>query len=109
MTLQNLSRILDKYEQQFGSTNTEQFQILKGLSFYNWNNCRDIPANQAQTDFNHAIGLPRKNDMPCPLHDYEQLLYDTLQSNKHIWIKKAAGLGARVYVAVYGLVMLFEK
>ena len=57
MTLQNLSKILDKYEEQFGSTYTQQFGVLKGLPFYSdW--IRQI--NPAKTDFNHAIGLPPK-------------------------------------------------
>jgi hypothetical protein len=33
-----------------------------------------------QRDFNHAIGLPTKNGNPMPLFDYEQLLFDTLQT-----------------------------
>ena len=37
MTLQNLSKILDRYESQLGSTDLEQFEILKGLPFYDWN------------------------------------------------------------------------
>ena len=36
-----------------------------------------------------------------PLFDYEQLLYDTLQSNKHIWIKKATGLGVTEFILRY--------
>jgi hypothetical protein len=67
MTLQNLSRILDKYE-QLGSTDRQQFEVINGLPFYDWS------AADSSTTFNHAIGLPRKNDVPCPLHDYEQLL-----------------------------------
>ena len=107
MTLQNLSRILDKYEQQFGSTtNQEQFEVLKGLPFYHWESSR---TNAAKMDFNHAIGLPRKNDMACPLHDYEQLLYDTLQSNKHIWIKKATGLGVTEFMLRYMAWLCFQK
>ena len=58
LTLKNLSKILDKYEEQFGSTYTQQFGVLKGLPFYSdW--IRQI--NPAKTDFNHAIGLPQKN------------------------------------------------
>ena len=97
----------------------QQFDWLKGLPFYNWSTkvtekqifvspsetddrIFDHPGQQTTaTDFNHAIGLPRKNDMPCPLHDYEQLLYDTLQSNKHIWIKKATGLGVTEFMLRY--------
>ena len=30
---------------------------------------------------------------PKPLFDYEQLLFNELQSNKYLWIRKATGLG----------------
>jgi hypothetical protein len=94
MTLQNLSKILDRYESQLGSTTTdaEQFEILKGLPFYNWQN----PQNS--NTFNHAIGLPQKDGVSYPLFDYEQMLFDTLETNKHIWIKKATGLGVTEFM-----------
>jgi hypothetical protein len=46
--------------------------------------------------FNHIIGLPSKDTVEKPLYDYEQIIFDSLvtqNSNKHLWIKKAAGLG----------------
>jgi hypothetical protein len=43
--------------------------------------------------FNHIIGLPTKNGSEKSIFDYEKVVYDTLQINKHVWIKKAAGLG----------------
>jgi Terminase RNaseH-like domain len=49
--------------------------------------------------FNHIIGLPQKDGIDKPLYDYEQLIFDALVTdnanagNKHIWIKKATGLG----------------
>jgi hypothetical protein len=45
---------------------------------------------------NHIIGLPSKDTVEKPLYDYEQIIFDSLvtqNSNKHHWIKKAAGLG----------------
>lgn len=36
MTLQNLSKILDKYDKQLGVTEAKQLELLKGLPFYNW-------------------------------------------------------------------------
>ena len=106
MTLQNLSKILDKYESQLGSTNnTEQFEILKGLPFYNWNSKITIKG----LDFNTAIGLPRKDSVPCVLHDYERLLYDTLQNHKHVWIKKATGLGVTEFMLRYMAWLCFQK
>ncbi|MFL6331084.1 MAG: hypothetical protein ACJ705_08730, partial [Nitrososphaeraceae archaeon] len=43
--------------------------------------------------FNHIIGLPQKDGIDKPLYDYEQIIFDSLDNNKHLWIKKATGLG----------------
>jgi hypothetical protein len=95
MTLQNLSKILDKYESQLGSSSIQQFELLKDLPFYDWQN------SENNSDFNHAIGLPQKNGQPMPLFDYEQMLFDTLQNHKHLWIKKATGLGVTEFMLRY--------
>ena len=70
--------------------------------------------------FNHLVGLLRKDGIAKPLFDYEKLLYDSLllipESNdntsrhnnfkdKHLWIKKATGLGVTVHVKVDGLAL----
>ena len=51
--------------------------------------------------FNQAIGLPQKNGQTMPMFDYEQLLFDTLQQHKHVWIKKATGLGVTEFMLRY--------
>jgi hypothetical protein len=52
--------------------------------------------------FNHIIGLPQKDSIDKPLYDYQRMIYDSLvtqsgnassSNNKHLWIKKATGLG----------------
>jgi hypothetical protein len=43
--------------------------------------------------FNHIIGLPQKDGIDKPLYDYQQIIFDSLDNNKHLWIKKATGLG----------------
>jgi hypothetical protein len=97
MTLQNLSKILDKYEQKLGSSSLGRFELLKGLPFYSdW-----ISSFGADLDFNHAIGLPQKNGRAYPLFDYEKLVFDSLQNNKHVWIKKATGLGITEFMLRY--------
>ena len=73
MTLQNLSKILDKYESQLGSSSIQQFELLNGLPFYNWQQHL-----YNSNTFNHAIGLPQKDGKTYPLFDYEQILFDTL-------------------------------
>jgi len=99
MTLQNLSKILDKYDRQLGSIDTQQLKLLKGLPFYDWS-ISHMLANRITT-FNNALGLPQKNGQPFPLFDYEQLVFDTLQKHKHVWIKKATGLGITEFMLRY--------
>jgi hypothetical protein len=103
MTLQNLSKILDKYDQQPGSIETKQFELLKSLQFYNWHNPRDTRT------LNHAIGLPQKNGLFYPLFDYEKLVFDTLQNHKHVWIKKATGLGVTEFMLRYMAWLCFSR
>jgi hypothetical protein len=96
---QDLSKYLEKYDSQVA--NDDSLESLKGLSFYSdWSGGLK-PAKQAQTDFNHAIGLPQKNGQSYPLFDYEQLLFNELQNHKHIWIKKATGLGVTEFMLRY--------
>jgi hypothetical protein len=48
------------------------------------------------TAFNHIIGLPQKDENDKPPYDYERIIFDSLvtsNGNKHLWIKKATGLG----------------
>jgi hypothetical protein len=94
MTLQGLSKYLDKYDSQVVNS-SNSFEPLKDLPFYNWSDTTD------DHTFNHAIGLPQNEGQPMPLFDYEQLLYNALQSNKHIWIKKATGLGVTEFMLRY--------
>jgi hypothetical protein len=105
MTLQNLDKILDKYESQLGITDGQQFELLKGLPFYNnWpgqNAMRRTQVLTSSNTFNHAIGLPQKNGQSYPLFDYEQMLFDALQTNKYLWIKKATGLGVTEFMLRY--------
>jgi hypothetical protein len=101
MTLMNLSKILDQYDKQLGSTSLGQLELLKGLPFYSDWSTETGKYTVSGSSFNHAIGLPEKNGQAFPLFDYEQLLYDTLQQHKHVWIKKATGLGVTEFMLRY--------
>ena len=103
MTLQNLSKILDKYDQKHGSSRLGQFELLNGLPFYNWDNHQDTRT------LNHIIGLPQKNGQYYPLFNYEQMLFDTLQNHKHVWIKKATGLGVTEFMLRYMAWLCFSR
>ena len=102
MTLENLSKILDKYEEQLGYNLGQRFDQLKNLPFYNWPDSKRVVLSTLDISKNsNTIGLPKKNGVAMPLFDYEQLLFDTLQSNKHVLIKKATGLGITEFMLRY--------
>jgi len=50
--------------------------------------------------FNHVIGLPQKDGLDKPLYDYQQIIFESLniQNSKHLWIKKATGLGVSEFM-----------
>jgi len=104
MTLSGLSKILDQYDKRLGSYDLGQLELLRALPFYSdWD---QLETNCSDSDFNHAIGLPEKNGRPTPLFDYEQQLYDKLQHHKHLWIKKATGLGITELMLIYDMALL---
>jgi hypothetical protein len=87
------------------ATTKQRFRLsetLKDKPFWIWDiqehKQEDIKTN-GDCCFNHIIGLPQKDGNDKPLYDYEQLMFDSLigndgsANNKHLWIKKATGLG----------------
>jgi hypothetical protein len=47
------------------------------------------------------IGMPKKNDEVHPLYDYELEFKDIIESNQHVWTKKARGIGATTFLTRY--------
>jgi hypothetical protein len=83
-------------------TTQQQISLLERLRnkpFWIWNSEEhkqvDIRAN-GDCCLNHIISLPQKDSHDKPLYDYEQIIFESLvaqNTNKHLWIKKATGLG----------------
>jgi hypothetical protein len=78
-----------------------------GKPFWIWNNEHDKILS-GQCCFNHIVGLPEKNGKAMPLFDYEEKIFDELgrldkdgNKNRHLWIKKATGLGVTEFVLRY--------
>ena len=101
------------------ATTDQQSRLLERLrnkQFWIWDQqqhkLEDIRTN-GYCCFNHIIGLPQKEAVDKPLYDYEKILFDSLvhhngnskSSNKHLWIKKATGLGISEFMLTfaYGL------
>jgi hypothetical protein len=80
-------------------------EILHNKPFWIWN-IKEHKQEDVRTNgyccFNHIIGLPSKDSIEKPFYDYQRMIYGSLvtqtgnansSDNKHLWIKKATGLG----------------
>ena len=88
----------------FTAATREHKKRLQGKPFWIWDK-QQHKLEDIKTDgdccFNHIIGLPQKDGNDKPLYDYEQLIFNSLvtqTSNKHLWIKKATGLGISEFI-----------
>ena len=85
--------------QQQDSTCKELFERLQDKPFWIWDideHKQQDAARDGDCCFNHIIGLPQKDGVDKPLYDYQKIVFDSLvtqNGNKHLWIKKATGLG----------------
>ena len=85
------------------------FETLHDKRFWIWNieqhKNEDIRA-KGECCFNHIIGLPQKDGIDKPLYNYEEIIFDSLVTydgntnsyRKHLWIKKATGLGVSEFM-----------
>jgi|SRR5579875_1657750 len=103
--------------------NQAAIDLLDGKPFWLWDRAHSLESYIVQNEtvspvccFNHIVGLPRKNGIPMPLFDYEKKVIDILRNwnddagrdarpsrskQKHLWIKKATGLGITELVIRY--------
>jgi hypothetical protein len=88
-------------------TAQQQYKLAENLHnkrFWIWNidehKKEDIRTN-GDCCFNHMIGLPQKDGVDKAFYDYEKIIFDSLVTrdrNKHLWIKKATGLGVSEFM-----------
>ena len=102
MTFKDLKKRISSEVTQQQST---LFERLQNKPFWIWNieeHKREDIISNGDCCFNHIIGLPQKDGTDKPLYDYEKIIFDALVTqdgntnsygNKHLWIKKATGLG----------------
>jgi hypothetical protein len=99
IVFKDLQKLVSQQQQE--NTRKELFQRLQDKPFWIWNIVEHKQVD-VKTDgdccFNHIIGLPQKDGNDKPLFDYEGIIFDSLvthdgNDNKHLWIKKATGLG----------------
>jgi hypothetical protein len=103
-------------ESQSGPEQSQLLQRLRGKPFWIWSETEHRVKDRIHKGdccFNHIIGLPGKDGIEKPLFDYEKLLYDSLLipdpynpmqhtfKLKHLWVKKATGLGVTEFFLRY--------
>jgi hypothetical protein len=95
-------------QSESGLEQSQLLQRLRDKPFWIWNQKQhkqeDI-RTKGDCCFNHIVGLPKKDNQEKPMFEYEKLLYDSLLipysyyplhhafKLKHLWVKKATGLG----------------
>jgi hypothetical protein len=96
LTFKDLKKRVTLEAQQQQST---LFERLQNKPFWIWEK-QQHKQEDIKTDgdccFNHIISLPQKDGTDKPLYDYEEIILNSLvtqTSNKHLWLKKATGLG----------------
>ena len=101
MTFKDLQKLVQSH---INSENLQQFKRLQNKPFWIWDQHQhrqeDI-RTKGDCCFNHILFLPKKNGIVKPIYDYQKTIFDSLQSCKHIWIKKATGLGITEFMLRY--------
>ncbi len=94
-------------QKQETSSSSFDFKLLQ-KPFWIWDKKEHLAlANETNGEccWNHVVGLPTKDKKEYPLFDYEKILFNSLLfpnvsnplnhdfKDKHLWVKKATGLG----------------
>ena len=102
MTFKDLKKIISGL--RLSSEQSEMTYVLHGKPFWIW----DITEHRLEDlrtlghcCFNHDIGLPVKNGKEYPMFDYEKIIFDAIEQNQNVWIKKARGLGITTFLIRY--------
>ena len=110
MTFKDLQKLV---QSQFGPEQNQLLLRIRNKPFWIWDSKQhkqqDIKT-RGDCCFNHIIGLPKKDGIEKSIFDYEKLLFDSLLlpdfynpskhnfKHKHLWVKKATGLGVTEFM-----------
>jgi hypothetical protein len=87
MTFKDLQKLIEQQHEQTASDSAAMQDLqrkLQGRPFYIWESNKHRLASNPSNDlkgrccFNHIIGLPKKNGIPQPLWDYQDVIYRAL-------------------------------
>ena len=90
---------------QQGTTSQSSLDILKGKPFWLWGDKEKHKEQYIKSKWNccanHIWGLPLKNGKEMPIFDYQKIIFDSIEQNQNIFIKKARGIGVTTLVIRY--------
>jgi hypothetical protein len=110
LTIKDLQKLIIE-KQREGVTSSELTKIIEHIRnkpFWIWDleeHKQVYTQHNGACCWNHVVGLPKKNGVEKPMFSYKKLLYDALLNPdltadakdtfkvKHVWVKKATGLG----------------
>src|SRR5262245_32291520 len=106
MTFKDLKQRLAKLNSSNSDNvnNNNQLEILKGKEFWIWDreqHIKDYNNSNGNCCFNHIISLPTKNGVEMPIFDYQKLIFDAIENNQNVWIKKSRGIGVTTFLIRY--------
>jgi len=101
-------------EDTSSSANLQRLEKFRGLEFWIWDKAKHEdrfdrwltesytnPIGSRPCCFNHAVGLPVKNNESHPIYLWQQEIFNALQHHKLIAILKARGVGASEFLLRY--------
>jgi hypothetical protein len=122
VTFKDLQRLIGSQSDVNHSSNPKELLLarLKDKPFWVWDSIAHKEKNRIRKGdccMQHIIGLPKKDGIEKPFFDYEKMLYLALTTPdylnrstsqpglpaynfklKHLWVKKAAGMGVSEYM-----------
>src|SRR5215217_7184849 len=96
LLFRDLHKLVAEQQQQQPQARKQLYDRLRDKEFWIWDkeqHREEYIRTDGECCMQHIIGLPQKEGIDKPLYDYENIIYDTLQQHKHVWVKKATGLG----------------
>jgi hypothetical protein len=124
VTFKDLQRLVES-QPDYNNPQHSELERLRGKAFWHWGpGIHRVADKSSKGDccFNHIISLPKKDGVEKPLFDYEREIYWALTKpgyfnsvpqvkhhipydnmlhsfkEKHLWIKKATGLGVTEFM-----------
>jgi hypothetical protein len=91
VTTRETQRIMQKYSDPSDSAVMQELHNkIRDRPFYIWSKEKRLLAESpssafyGRADFNHIIGLPSKNGVSQPLHDYQKMIYQALMQPEYL-------------------------